>query len=97
MSRAADLHKLIASHPSFALNTVFFRYGRFFANIHFNTPHASYDPPGDYDVFAEDPTVRVIRSELLWLWLPAGGVLAIGALTRQVLRRVRPVGSTEPR
>ena len=41
--------------------------------------------------------LRVIRSELLWLWLPAGGVLAIGALTRQVLRRVRPVGSTEPR
>ena len=36
---------------------------KFFANLHFNAPHASYNPPSEYDVFADDPTVPVRREE----------------------------------
>jgi|GEM_PF-3125473 len=36
---------------------------KFFAILHFNTPHAAYDPPPEYDVFAEDPTVHVWRQQ----------------------------------
>lgn len=33
----------------------------FLANIHFNTPHAPYKPPPEYDIFMEDPAIKVKR------------------------------------
>jgi arylsulfatase A-like enzyme len=36
---------------------------RFFAYIHFNTPHSHYIPPPAFDVFAEDPDVKVEGKE----------------------------------
>jgi len=36
---------------------------RFFANIHFNTPHADYDPPPDYDIFTKNKSVHVLRNQ----------------------------------
>ena len=34
---------------------------KFFAYLHFNTPHAAYDPPPEFDVFAKDPSIKVSR------------------------------------
>jgi len=38
-------------------------YKKFFANIHFNTPHGDYDPPPEYDIFAEDTEIEVPRAQ----------------------------------
>jgi arylsulfatase A-like enzyme len=53
--------------------------GRFFANLHFNTPHADYDPPPEYDVFTEDKTVQVLKSE------PAKSALFTDAQLKRLL------------
>ena len=52
--------------------------------------------PIDVAAFFDGPALRILANEVVWVWLPLGGLLILGGLGRRLARRSRRARGESP-